>query len=108
MASVELNQIFWVNLIAVKNHINLWIGHVVHAAVVKVGEAGILGRRSAVHRMTNRVLPNKHSGQEHGLIGRLAGKYWWGESVSLQGGVVLPRGVTEFTGIFGVPGEIAP
>lgn len=25
----------------------------------------------------------------------------------LQGDVVLPRGVTEFTGVFGVPGKIA-
>lgn len=41
-ASVELDQILWINLIAVKNDINLWIGHIVHTTVIKVGEAGIL------------------------------------------------------------------
>lgn len=107
-ASVKLNQILWVNLIAVKNYINLWIGHIVHATVIKVGEAGILGGWSAVHGMTDCVFPNKHSGQEHGFVGRLTSKYWWGESVSLQGGVVLPCGVTELTGVFGVPGKVAP
>lgn len=28
--------------------------------------------------------------------------------MSLQGDVVLSRGVTEFTGVFGIPGKIAP
>lgn len=106
--SVELNQILWVNLIAVKNYINLWIGHIIHTTVIKVGEAGILGGWSAVHRMTDCVFSNKHSGQEHGFIRWLTSKYWWGESMSLQGGVVLPRGVTEFTGVFGIPGKVAP
>lgn len=108
LASVELNQILWVNLIAVKNDINLWIGHIVHTAVVKVSEAGVLRRRSAVHRMADCVFSNEHSGQEHGLVGRLAGKYRRGESVSLQGGVVLPCGVTELTRVLGIPGEVAP
>lgn len=107
-ASVKLDQILWVNLIAVKNDINLWIGHIVHTTVIKVGEAGILRGRSAVHRMTHCVFPNKHSGQEHGFVGWLASKYRWCESVSLQGGVVLPCGVTELTGVFGVPGKVAP
>lgn len=107
-ASVKLNQILRVNLIAVKNDINLWIGHVVHATVIKVGEAGVLGGWSAVHGMTDCVLSDKHSGQEHRFVGRLTSKYWWGESVSLQGGVVLPCGLTEFTGVFGVPGKVAP
>lgn len=108
LASVELNQILWINLIAVKNDINLWIGHIVHTAVVKVSEAGVLRRWSAVHRMADCVFPDEHSGQEHGLVGRLAGKYRRGESVSLQGGVVLPRGVTELTRVLGIPGEVAP
>lgn len=107
-ASVKLDQILWVNLIAVKNDINLWIGHIVHTTVIKVGEAGILRGRSAVHGMTHCVFPDKHSGQEHGFVGRLASKYRWCESVSLQGGVVLPCGVTELTGVFGVPGKVAP
>lgn len=106
--SVELNQILWVNLIAVKNDINLWIGQIVHTTIIKVGEAGILGGRSAVHGMADCVFSDKHSGQEHGLVGRLASEYWRGESVSLQGGVVLPCGVTEITGIFGIPGKVAP
>lgn len=107
-ASVELNQILWVNLIAVKNDINLWIGHVVHTTVVKAGEAGVLGGRPAVHGMTDCVFSDKNSGQEHGLVGRLTSKYWRGEAVSLQGGVVLPCGVTEFTGVFSIPGKVAP
>lgn len=73
--SVKLNQILGVNLIAVENDVDLWVGHVVHAAVVKVGEAGILGGRPAVHGVAHRVLPDEHSGQEHGFVGRLAGKY---------------------------------
>lgn len=82
-SSVEFNQILWINLIAVKNDINLWIGHVVHAAVVKVSEAGVLGGGSAVHGMAHRVLADEYSGQEHGLKMRLAGKYRRRESVSL-------------------------
>lgn len=58
--------------------------------------------------MTDRVFSNQHSGQKHGLVGWLTSKYWRGESVSLQGGVVLPRGVTEFTGVLGIPGKVAP
>lgn len=107
-ASVELNQILGINLIAVKNDINLWVGHVVHAAVVEVGEAGVLGGRPAVHGVAHGVLPDKHSGQEHGLVGGLASEYGRGESMSLQGGVVLARGVTEFAGVFGIPGKVAP
>lgn len=106
-ASVELDQILWVNLITVENYINLWISHIVHTTVIKVGEAGILGGRPAVHGMADRVLSDEHPGQEHCLVGWLACKYWRGESVSLQGGVVLPRGVTELTGVFGVPGKVA-
>lgn len=108
LPSVELNQILWVNLIAVKNYVDLWIGHIIHATVIKVGEAGILGGWSAVHGMTDCVFSNKHSGQEHGLIRWLTSKYWRCESMSLQGSVVLPRGVTEFTGVFGIPGKVAP
>lgn len=59
---VELDQILRVNLIAVKNNINLWVGHIVHAAIIEVGEAGILGRWSAVHGMSDCVFSNNHSG----------------------------------------------
>lgn len=106
--SVELNQILWVDLIAVEYNVYLWVGHIVHTAVVKVGEASVLGRRPAVHGMTDCVFADKHSGQEHGLIGRLVGKYRRSESVPLQGGVVFPGCVAELTGIFGIPGEVAP
>lgn len=107
-ASVEFNQILGVNLVAVENDVDLWVGHVVHATVIKVGEAGVLGGRSAVHWVADCVLPHQHSGQEHSLIRGLTGKDRWCESVSLQGGVVFPCGVTEFTGVFGIPGKVAP
>lgn len=107
-ASVKLDHVLGIDLVAVEDDVNLWIGHVVHAAVVEAGEAGVLGGRSAVHGVPHRVLPHQNSGQEHGLVGRLAGKDGRGQPVSLQGDVVLPRGVTEFTGVFGVPGKIAP
>lgn len=107
-SSIELDQILWVDLIAVKYNVYLWVGHIVHAAVVEVGEASILGGRPAVHGMTDRVFANKHSGEEHGFVGRLVGKYRRSESVPLQGGVVFPGCVAEFTGIFGVSGEVAP
>lgn len=107
-ASVKLDHILRIDLIAVKDNVNLWIGNVVHAAVVEAGEAGVLGGWSAVHVMPYRVLPHQDSGQEHGFVGRLAGEDGRGQPVFLQGDVVLPGGVTEFTGIFGVPSEIAP
>lgn len=107
-ASVKLDHVLGIDLVAVEDDVNLWIGHVVHAAVVEAGEAGVLGGRSAVHGVPHRVLPHQNSGQEHGFVGRLAGKDGRGQPVSLQGDVVLPRGVTEFTGVFGVPGKIAP
>lgn len=81
--SVELNDVFRVYLIAVENHKYLWVGQVVHTAVIEVDEAGILGGRSAVQRVSNSELSHQHSGQEHCLVGRLAGKYWRSESVSL-------------------------
>ena len=61
-ASVKLNHILGIDLIAVKDDVNLWIGHVVHAAVVEAGEAGVLGGRPAVHVMAYRVLPHQNSG----------------------------------------------
>lgn len=106
-ASVKLDHVLGIDLVAVEDDVNLWIGHVVHAAVVEAGEAGVLGGRSAVHVMPYRVLPHQNSGQEHGFVGRLAGEDGRGQPVFLQGDVVLPRGVTEFTGVFGIPSEIA-
>lgn len=106
--SVELDQILWVNLIAVKDDVDLRIGHVIHTTVVKVGEAGILGWRPAVHRMTHCVFSNEHSGEEHGLIRWLTREYWRRESVSVQRVVVFPCGVTEFAGVFGIPSKVAP
>lgn len=105
--SVKLDHVLGIDLIAVKDDVNLWVGHVVHAAVVEAGEAGVFGGRSAVHVMPHRVLPHQNSGQEHSFVGRLAGEDGRGQPVLLQGDVVLPRGVAEFTGVFGVPGEIA-
>lgn len=106
-ASVKLDHILGIDLIAVEDDINLWIGHVVHAAVVEAGEAGVLGGWPAVHVMPYRVLPHQNSGQEHGFVGRLAGEDGRGQPVFLQGDVVLPRSVTKFTGVFGIAGEIA-
>lgn len=105
--SVKLDHVLGIDLIAVEDDVNLWVGHVVHAAVVEAGEAGVFGGRSAVHVMPHRVLPHQDPGQEHGFVGRLAGEDGRGQPVFLQGDVVLPRGVAEFTGVFGVPGEIA-
>lgn len=106
-ASVKLDHVLGIDLIAVEDDVNLWVGHVVHAAVVEAGEAGVLGGRPAVHVMAYRVLPHQNSGQEHGFVGRLVGEDGGRQPVFLQGDVVLPRRVTEFTGVFGVPGKIA-
>lgn len=105
--SVKLNQILGVNLIAVEDDVDLWVSHVVHAAVVEVGEAGVLGGRPAVHGVAHRVLAHQHPGQEHGFVGRLAGEYGRGQPVSLQGGAVLPRSVTELAGVLGISGKVA-
>lgn len=105
--SVELNQILRVNLIAVEDDVDLGVGHVVNAAVVEVGEAGVFGGRPAVYRVAHCVIADQHPGQEHGLVGRLTGENGRGSSVSLQGGAVLPCGVTEFTGVLGISGKVA-
>ena len=106
--SVELEEVLGVDLVAVEDDVDLGVAHVVHAAVVEVREAGVLGGRPAVHGVSSRVLAHQHARQEHGLEGRLAGEDGRGQAVALQRGVVLPRRQAELTRVFGVPGEVAP
>lgn len=106
-ASVELDEIFRVNLVAVKDNVNLWIGYIVHAAIKEVGIAGIFRRRSTVQWVAQCVFSDQHPCQEHGLVRRLAGKYRRRQAVLLQSKVVFSCRKAEFTGVFGIPGKIA-
>jgi len=107
--SVELDQVLGVDLVAVEHHVDLGAAHVVHAAVVEVREAGVLGGRAAVHGVPGGVLAHQHAGQEHGAVRRLAGEHGRRrQAVPLQCVAVLARRQAELAGVLGVPGEVAP